>query len=193
MNGLDFCKKWFAGFKKWAPKQKGSLLFCIGIVGMGFILLSSVIQTGAKENPSVGADDRGAQSYAREMEAQLTDLIGSIEGVGRCKVMVTTETGVEYVYAVEESRNINETNSFNGEQVQRQTQQQNTDQKYIMVDAGGGKKEALLKTERRPEIQGVVIVCEGASSSIVQQRVTEVVTTALNIPYTKVCVEKIGK
>ena len=51
----------------------------------------------------------------------------------------------------------------------------------------------MLKTERLPKIQGVVVVCEGAGSMTVQQRVTEVVATALDIPYTKVCVTKIGK
>lgn len=107
--------------------------------------------------------------------------------------MVTTESGVEHVYAIEESRNTNESNSYDGEGLQRQTQQVNSAQKYIVMEAGAGKKEALLKTERLPKIQGVVVVCEGAGSMTVQQRVTEVVATALDIPYTKVCVTKIGK
>ena len=60
------------------------------------------------------------------------------------------------------------------------------------MDAGSGKKEALLKTQKQPTIQGVVVVCEGAGSMIVQERVTQVVTTALGIPYNKVCVTKIS-
>ena len=100
---------------------------------------------------------------------------------------------VEYVYAVEETQNVNRTNSYNGDEVARETQQENTEQKYIVVDAGNGKKEALVKTERQPAIQGVVIVCEGAGSMVVQERVTQVVTTALGIPYNKVCVTKLSK
>jgi len=38
-----------------------------------------------------------------------------------------------------------------------------------------------------------VVVCEGAGSMVVQERVTQVVTTALGISYNKVCVTKIGK
>lgn len=56
--------------------------------------------------------------------------------------MVTAESGVEYVYAVEETQNVNRTNSYNGDEVARETQQENTEQKYIVVDAGNGKKEA---------------------------------------------------
>ena len=74
----------------------------------------------------------------------------------------------------------------------KQTQQQNTEQKYIVMDAGSGKKEALLKTWKQPAIQGVVVVCEGAKSVVVQERVTQAVTTALGIPYNKVCVTKIS-
>ena len=67
------------------------------------------------------------------------------------------------IYAIEESQNSNETNSYEGDEMKKQTQQQNTEQKYIVMDAGSGKKEALLKTWKQPAIQGVVVVCEGAN------------------------------
>ena len=175
-------------------KHSRTLLF-VGIAGMALIFLSTVIQTGGsnKPNPSVGAGQLPSQEYVAQLEDRLTGIVGSIEGVGRCQVMVTAESGVEYVYAVEETQNVNRTNSYNGDEVARETQQENTEQKYIVVDAGNGKKEALVKTERQPAIQGVVIVCEGAGSMVVQERVTQVVTTALGIPYNKVCVTKLSK
>ncbi|GKH46957.1 MULTISPECIES: hypothetical protein [Anaerotruncus] len=175
-------------------KHSRTLLF-VGIAGMALIFLSTVIQTGGsnKPNPSVGAGQLTSQEYVAQLEDRLTGIVGSIEGVGRCQVMVTAESGVEYVYAVEETQNVNRTNSYNGDEVARETQQENTEQKYIVVDAGNGKKEALVKTERQPAIQGVVIVCEGAGSMVVQERVTQVVTTALGIPYNKVCVTKLSK
>ncbi|MBC3937453.1 MULTISPECIES: hypothetical protein [Anaerotruncus] len=175
-------------------KHSRTLLF-VGIAGMALIFLSTVIQTGGsnKPNPSVGAGQLTSQEYVAQLEERLTGIVGSIEGVGRCQVMVTAESGVEYVYAVEETQNVNRTNSYNGDEVARETQQENTEQKYIVVDAGNGKKEALVKTERQPAIQGVVIVCEGAGSMVVQERVTQVVTTALGIPYNKVCVTKLSK
>ena len=175
-------------------KHSRTLLF-VGIAGMALIFLSTVIQTGGsnKPNPSVGAGQLTSQEYVAQLEDRLTGIVGSIEGVGRCQVMVTAESGVEYVYAVEETQNVNRTNSYNGDEVARETQQENTEQKYIVVDAGNGKKEALVKTERQPAIQGVVIVCEGAGSMVVQERVTQVVTTALGIPYNQVCVTKLSK
>ncbi len=175
--------------------KKSHVLFFIGIAGMSLILLSTILPKGeTKNNPSLGGQTQlTSDQYIVQLEKRLTDIVGSIEGVGRCEIMITAENGVEYVYAVEESQNVNQTNSYEGDEVKKQTQQQNTEQKYIVVDAGGGKKEALLKTQRQPTIQGVVVVCEGAGSMVVQERVTQVVTTALGITYNKVCVTKIGK
>ena len=176
-------------------EKKSRTLLLLGIAGMSLVLLSALLPLGAapKENPSVGAGGMSAEEYIESLEKRLTGIVGSVEGVGRCEVMVTAESGVEYVYAVEQSENLNQQSSFDGDEVRRETQQQQSDQKYIILDAGGGKKEALLKTQRQPAIQGVVVVCEGAGSMVVQERVTEVVTTALGIPYNKVCVTKISK
>lgn len=175
-------------------EQKSKALLFIGIAGMVLILISTIIPSGVKRNPPLGASEQqGSAEYVRETEERLTKIVRRIEGVGRCEVMVTAENGVEFVYAIEESQNVNQTNSYEGDEVKKQTQQQNTEQKYIVLDAGSGKKEALLKTQRQPTIQGVVVVCEGAGSMVVQERVTEVVTTALGISYNKVCVTKIGK
>lgn len=176
-------------------KKNKTLLF-VGIAGMTLIMLSSVVPTAEKKNPVMGGDPAQAASadeYIAQMEKRLTELVSNVEGVGRCQVMVTAESGVEYVYAIEESENLNETNNYEGDEVKRQTQQQNKEQKYIVVDAGSGKKEALIKTQKQPSIQGVVVICEGAENMVVQERVTQVVTTALGIPYNKVCVTTISK
>lgn len=193
MNVLERSGKLKTFFSQVFAGKKNRWLIFFGIAGMALILASGMIP--AKNNPKVGAavEQETPQQYAERMEARLADIIGSIDGVGKCKVMVTTQTGVEYVYAVQESTNANETNSYDGNEVKKQTQQQNVEQKYIIVDAGSGKKEALLQTLREPTIQGVVVVCEGAGNAIVKERVTEVVATALGIPYNKVCVTKIDK
>ena len=153
--------------------RKHQAVLFLGIAGMLMILLSSVLPKKQSEPMQSGG----------ELDTQV--YIGQL-------VMITAANGVEYIYAIEESQNSNETNSYEGDEMKKQTQQQNTEQKYIVMDAGSGKKEALLKTWKQPAIQGVVVVCEGAKSVVVQERVTQAVTTALGIPYNKVCVTKIS-
>ena len=171
--------------------RKHQAVLFLGIAGMLMILLSSVLPK-KQSGPMQSGGELDTQVYIGQLEDRLTRLIGKIEGVGRCEVMITAANGVEYIYAIEESQNSNETNSYEGDEMKKQTQQQNTEQKYIVMDAGSGKKEALLKTWKQPAIQGVVVVCEGAKSVVVQERVTQAVTTALGIPYNKVCVTKIS-
>ena len=68
-----------------------------GLLGMGLILLSNFWQSpaGAAEE---SADSWDAAAYTASLEQRLTDLLGSVEGVGACQVMITLENARQYVY-----------------------------------------------------------------------------------------------
>ena len=178
------------GFSQRAGGKRGSLLLLVGLAGMALIFLSTLPASG---QPQEQPQEWDTQAYLKALEGRLEEIVGQVDGVGRCEVMVTAENGVEYVYAVEESENSNTSSSYAQDGSRSQTQQRTSDQRYILLDAGSGGKQALLRTQRQPAIQGVVVVCQGAGSMVVQERVTQVVTTALGIPYTKVCVTKISE
>ena len=61
---------------------------------------------------------------------------------------------------------------------------------YIIVEDADGAQKALAVTQVQPVVKGVVIVCEGGDNPSVQQRVTDAVTTALNLSSARVCVVK---
>ena len=175
-----------------AGGKRGGLLLCVGLAGMALIFLSA-LPASDNSQPDEQPQALDTQAYLEALEGRLEEIVGQVDGVGRCEVMVTAENGVEYVYAVEESENRNTSTSYGQDGARSQAQQQTSDQRYILLDSGSGGKQALLKTQRQPAIQGVVVVCQGAGSMVVQERVTQVVTTALGIPYTKVCVTKISE
>ncbi|MBQ3133662.1 MAG: hypothetical protein IJC17_05275 [Clostridia bacterium] len=135
--------------KQWLEQLKGEkgqrLIVILGFVGMGLILLSH-FWSQETESTSVSAD----VSYAAELESRLTALVAGVEGVGECTVMITLESGTEYVYTT----------------------------------------PTVLVTEVLPKVRGVVVVCDGGDNAAVCERVTEVITTALNIPERRVCVTK---
>ena len=62
----------------------------------------------------------------------------------------------------------------------------------VIVDNGGGARSALVQTEIEPTVKGVVVVWEGGGDILVQTRVTEAITTVLNIPSNRVCVTKLS-
>ena len=181
-------KKFFSG------DGKIRLIVILGLLGMALILLSQFFDGGSGKTKEV--DTATAQftseEYIAELEGKLTALITGIDGVGEARVMVTLESGVEYIYAQEEKRNTDTTREGGTTEVSGKVyEKENVEQKYILVDQNG-KKQPLLQTELQPKIQGVVIVCEGADNVRVEQSLTNVVTTALNIPSTRVCVVKIN-
>lgn len=57
---------------------------------------------------------------------------------------------------------------------------------YIYLDDG-----KTLQKINEPTIRGVVVACDGGESAGVQSAITELLTTVLNIPSTKVCVTKL--
>lgn len=48
-----------------------------------------------------------------------------------------------------------------------------------------------LQKVNEPTIRGVVVACEGGSSAVVSAKITELLTTVLNVSSAKVCVSKL--
>ena len=158
------------------------------------IFLSSYFPKGDKaaepEAPAETAASLTAEEYTRELEASLTQIIEGIEGAGATKVMVTIEKGVEQVYATEQKKSTQTTqDNLSGEGEKNQAKD-DVETNYIIVEDADGAQKALAVTQVQPVVKGVVIVCEGGDNPSVQQRVTDAVTTALNLSSARVCVVK---
>lgn len=177
------------------PDNRIRLIVAMGLAGMALILISQFVSGGGskEETPEAGTAVFTSEQYIAQLEEKLTNLIMGMEGVGRAEVMVTLESGIETVYAQEEKRNVDKTQDpGTAEAMGRTYEKENVEQRYILVDTEYGRKEALVRTQLEPRIQGVVIVCEGAGKPKVEADLIHVVTTALHIPTTRVCVVKIG-
>ena len=182
-------KEFIAGLLK--SEKRVVLITVIGICGIVLILLSSLISGGKYEPQLQGIQDVGTgdfSDYSDWLEHRLGIMIAEIEGVGRSRVMVTVQDTGEYVFVQEEKRNVDKTTDPSLTERECVVERENIEQKYVLVDSG---RQALIKTQLKPSVQGVVVICEGADDVYVQSRVVNVVTTALHITSTRVCVEKI--
>ena len=180
-----------------AKDFKLKIIVLLGILGMALILLSQFADAdrgGQRQNqPQImGNADLVNQEYIAQLEERLQNLISEIDGVGRNRVMITLESGVEYVYAQEHRRNTDTTHAGNGEIPVGGRTQESVEQRFILVDTEFGRREALVLTRIPPRVQGVIIVCEGANNPVVEQKLISVVTTALGIPSTRVSVVPIS-
>lgn len=173
--------------------EKGSkVIIVLGIAGILLIFLSGMFGK-QKEKTQLPEEQNTISSdqYVRELEAKLTDMIGSISGVGASKVMVTLENGIEYIYAQEEKVSGSKQEDTTVSGASKVQQSDGSEKKYLLVDGTSGK-QALIVTEVQPKIKGVVIVCGGGDDPAVKQRIIDAVTIALNVTSARVCVTKLS-
>ena len=174
-------------------ERKTRIIVVIGMIGMILILISEIFSGGEEKQVEVEQNTSiSSQQYTQHLEQKLGELIESIDGVGKAKVMITLENGTEYVYAQEEKKDINRTQDFGETSTSRIQERDNSEQTIVVVDNGGGARSALIETQIEPTVKGVVVVCEGGGDILVQTRVTEAITTVLNISSTRVCVTKLS-
>ena len=175
-----------------SDKRTGIIVAC-GILGIALIVLSGMF--GGKEkvdadNPALSIQKLDDEEYASTLESKLEQLVGSIEGAGQTKVMVTLKSGAETIYIMEGSRS--------DERVRDQTEnsskasQATEETESVAIIDGSGGKEPLIQKQLEPEIGGVAIVCEGGGDVTVRQRVIDTVTTVLGISSARVYVTQLA-
>ena len=162
-------------------KEKGlKLIVVLGLIAIALILFSEFIPQKNEEKVNTKSSTE-ANKFQQEMESKLTNTLSTINGVGRVNVMLTVSCTEEYVYAEEVKDS--KSNDTNKNTIQNEN-------KYVLIDSNG-EKEALVKKVLNPQINGVVIVCEGGGSVKVCESTYRTVSTVLGIPTNKIYVTKI--
>ena len=182
-------KKLFSGL---GGERGKNIIIIAGLLGIALIFLSSFIKPASQDQKEQEESITiTAEEYTHQLEQNLTEVISSIQGAGPSKVMVTLENGVQTQYATEEKNNseASQEKDSNGETTRSQ-QSGDSEITYITVRDENGAERALEITEIQPTVKGMVVVCSGGEDPVVQQRVIDAVTTALNISSKRVCVTR---
>lgn len=147
------------------------LLISVGLIIMVMIVFSDFSEDrDTKDISEDNVDFNTSDTYIDSTEIRLSEVLMSIEGVGKAKVLVNVSSTEEYVYAEEFKQGSS-----------------NTENEIVIIDSGS-KKEALIKKVKIPEISGIVVVCEGGDDPKVCEKVYKAVSTALKIPSSRIYV-----
>lgn len=193
---MPFKSKDFTEFKNnilglMTSKNRTQVIVAIGLIGLILISASSIFKKDSKKE-HISSQNQTIERRRERLEQNLENIISSIEGAGKSKVLVTFENSTETVYATEEKKNKEASEDKAEGEVTRKKETDDCEKKYITIKDGEGTEHALAVTELEPKVKGVVAICPGGDNPIVKQRITEAVTTALNITSKHVCVIKSG-
>lgn len=186
----------FAKFGKFT-KNEGFVkaIVCAGVLGIALILLSGFFTQNVKNE--VKAEPKESISttltkYENDLEQGLAEIISSIDGAGKTKVLITMDSTVEQVYAAD--KNIAQKNSSNTKEADTANNKDITaDSSYVTVELSDGTQQTVLVKEIQPKVRGVLVVCGGGDNSVVKEKIIDAVTKALDISSSKVSVAGLTK
>lgn len=162
---VDKIKLLFDKFTGRLPEEKKPLL----IIAAGVILMLLVLFSGNGEDKVQTPENTDVDiSYAEAIEIRLEDIISSINGAGKTKVMVTLDSSEENIYATD----INDDKS-----------------EYVVIKTSSDEGGLLLKIIQ-PEIRGVAVVCEGGDLFSVKSEIINTICSVLDINSSAVSVSK---
>lgn len=167
--------------------KKLLVILLVGVAGIAILLFSEIgsppeNEPEAESPQKSECDISDPYEYAAFMEKKLEDIISSISGAGKAKVMITVDGSAESIYArdVKSGGESGEKEKFSDEN------------KYVLIKTDSSSEEALLLKIMQPRIRGVAVVCEGGDSVYVQEKIIETVSAVFDINSSRINVTKLA-
>lgn len=127
------------------------------------------------------------EGYSVWLEERLTEALSQVAGVGRVRVMITLKSSRELVVEREESVSRSSTNESDTQGGSRVISQVETGESVVYSSEGTANEPYVVKT-LPPEIEGVLVVAEGAGTGTVNRTITAIVQALFDVESHKVSV-----
>ena len=156
-----------------SEKKKLLLLILLGVLGLALVLWGYLSPSGEEKEAFAEKTENSFKTmeYISDIENKIRSITEKITGSTDVSVIVSTESGTEYVYVSNESA----------------AGDKNT-REYITVKNESGRYELVLAKEVYPEIKGISIACPGGDSSAVQRKIINSISTAFGISKNRICI-----
>ena len=198
-------------WKKWFQKKDnfiililaGILLFVIALptsdnsgksgekTGESMWIQQGDVLSDNSEADSADTENLGepGEDYAGELEQRLTKILSEMADVGKVEVMITLKSSRELV--VEKETPVSRTaTTENDAQGGSRTVNTSELEENVVYSTNGSNSEPYVVKSLAPEIEGVLVVAEGAGSGTVNRTVTEIVQALFGVEAHKVKVVK---
>ena len=147
-------------------KGIGLISICI-VVGIVLIIIGNLDFSKPEIKSSVVPETNYIEIYTQQLEDKIIKLIEHIEGVSGVNVMLTLESGNEYVYAQNRNGEIRD---------------------YVIINEADRSESTVLVREVNPQIRGLAVVCGGGDNPLVQSRVINLLSALFNLSTNRIYV-----
>ena len=130
----------------------------------------------SEKTPQETKSDFSYEDYRICLQEDIKKMVTEITGSKKVNVVITLENSISYSYADTREEASAAESKENGDSSDMQIKEG-----YITLENADGSEEALLVTAKMPEIRGVAIVCEGGDNKLLNEKIKNTVTAALNI------------
>lgn len=172
----------------------GVLLVVIAIPSSG--TSNSRKNTVEEKSTAAGEAFAGEMSaYTEYLESHLAAVLGTVEGVGKVKVMVTLKASTEKIVGkdVEHSNeSIQEEDSQGGTRASGNNSTKETTV-YESGDSGASGQSPYVTKEISPVIEGVIVIATGGANPVTAANITDAVQALFDIDTHKIKVMKLNQ
>ena len=140
------------------------------------------------ENGAAWPDDESATDAAGALEQRLEELLKKVSGIGDVQVMITLKSSAETVVLKDSPYTSEITDESDSEGGHRTVTQIEQGEETILA----GDNEPYVIKRIEPEVQGVVVIAEGAGDLRIVTEIVEAVEVLFEVPAHKVKVMKMG-
>lgn len=177
--------------KEWGRIEKLVLLLAAGLL---LVVISWPSGKEEKQTPETASSGKlsAEASYEEQLEQRLAAILSKVDGAGEVQVMVTLKDGGEKVLQENTSRTdkqVEETDSNGGVRSQNE---HSYDSDTLLSGGSGGSGSPYVVQERVPEVEGVLVLAEGAEKATVKTEITEAVQALFPLEAHKIRVLKRG-
>lgn len=131
-----------------------------------------------------------ADSYERQQEERLKEVLEKVEGVGRAEVMITLHASSQKVVekdAPSRSQRVEESDSQGGN---RTTQENEREETTVYEEGNDGIRTPYVIQELEPMVEGVIVIAEGGGNPAVKQNILEAVQALFPVEAHKIKIMK---
>ena len=190
-------------WKEWVEKGKK-----IGVIRLGLLIVAGLVLLIASfdgkeehktqtqintQNEEKQSGEQQLNTYIENMETRLTNVLSQVDGIGKVQVMITAKATQEKVVLKDAPYKKTTVKEEDSTGATRESKETTSEEGTILGKQQDGSESPYITKELQPEIEGVVVIAEGAAQKQIEAEINDAVVALFSVPSHKIKVMKMKK